>query len=162
MAAQVSDECITPSTTEKAILIDPTHGPMPRSLPPPPMASSATPNAPPTSEQLDHLFRPYKIQASCALKCGRIYFQVFVLLLSWEDEDPRLPVLQEIDQLCDVFERIYHFKVERWKIPSDDSHRRLNHKVLSFVGEDLRDHLKIVYYAGHGRLSYNRQPVWVK
>src|SRR4051794_29616185 len=65
-----------------------------------------SPIPPPTPQQLDQIFRPYRIQSTCTLNCGRTYLQIFVLVLSWEDEDPQLPVIREIDQLCDVFERI--------------------------------------------------------
>jgi hypothetical protein len=120
---------------------------------------------PPTAEQLDHIHRPEKLpQTRCLPSRGNTYVDTFVLLLSWEDEDPRLPVRLEIDRLHDVFQRLYHFKVERWNIPNNDPHLRLNEKILSLVklGGDREDCLKIVYYAGHGRLSTNRRSIWTE
>jgi hypothetical protein len=107
---------------------------------------------PPTSEELDRIYRPRRLRKDT-------YLETFVLMLSWEEDDPRLPVDREIDSLYDVFERLYHFKVERWKIPSTDPHIRLNEKILDLVklGGDRGDCLKIVYYAGHGKLTRNRQ-----
>ncbi|TVY83362.1 hypothetical protein LSUE1_G002842 [Lachnellula suecica] len=92
-----------------------------------------------------------------------ILVTTFVLILSWEVQDPRLLVDKEIDRLFDVFNRLYHFRVERWKIPSENAHLLLNKKIIDFVclGDDSPNCLKIVYYAGHGKLSRNRQPVWV-
>lgn len=92
------------------------------------------------------------------------YAAVHALLLRWDDEDPKLPVSIEIDELREVFEDIYHFSVEVWKIPSEGSHKKLNQKVLDFVerGGDSKDHLKIVYYGGHGMLAHNRQSCWAR
>jgi hypothetical protein len=93
------------------------------------------------------------------------YTAVYVLLLCWEDEDPRLPVSMEVNELEELFCDAYHFEdVEVWKIPSDGSHKRLNRKVLDFVelGGDSKHDLKIVYYGGHGMLSCNRQSSWAR
>jgi hypothetical protein len=120
---------------------------------------------PPTAEQLDHIYRPHKLlQARSLDPHNNTYLETFVLLLSWEDEDPRLPVRSEIDRLQDVFQRLYHFKVERWSIPSKDPHIRLNEKILALVrhGDDRKDCLKIVYYGGHGKLTRNRQSMWTE
>ena len=86
------------------------------------------------------------------------YSKVSVLLLSWEDEDPQLPVSLEIEKLFSVFHNIYHFDTEIWKIPDENPHYKLNQKVLDFVVPEPQstNHLKIVYYAGHGRLSRER------
>ena len=120
---------------------------------------------PPTAEQLDHILRPHSTpQIGLLSSRDSIYIQTFVLLLSWEETDPKLVVDTEIDRVEDAFTRLYHFKVERWKIPSEDPHLRLNEKILEFVrlGDDEKDCLKIVYYAGHGKLSRNRQPMWTE
>lgn len=93
------------------------------------------------------------------------YTQVFVLMLRWEDEDPRLPVSLEIDKLKDVFANVYHFQTEVWDIPDDNKcHAKLNQKILDFVleGNDSTEHLKIVYYAGHARLAKNRLLTWTR
>jgi len=83
-------------------------------------------------------------------------------LLCWDDEDPKLPVSTEIEDLEHMFANVYHFEVEIWTIPSEGSHKKLNRKVLDFVelGEDSKDDLKIVYYGGHGMLANNRQSSW--
>lgn len=92
------------------------------------------------------------------------YTKVYVLMLSWADEDPDLPVSIEILNLYKVFKDIYHFDVEVWRIPDDACHIELNQKVLDFVklGGDSDDHLKIVYYAGHARLTKNRRLAWTR
>ncbi|KAM0125972.1 hypothetical protein ACHAO1_010337 [Botrytis cinerea] len=91
------------------------------------------------------------------------YPRVYALLLLWEDEDPYLPVSQEVHELGIVLASIYNFEVETYLIPSEGSHKKLNQKILDFVelGGDSAEHLKIVYYGGHGMLAHNRQPDWV-
>jgi len=90
------------------------------------------------------------------------YTQVSALLLSWEDEDPRLPVSLEVCALKDVFVNLYGFEVEEWQIPATNSHMELNLKVLEFLKDSSINHLKIVYYAGHGKLSNHGQAVWTR
>ncbi|KAH8762783.1 hypothetical protein BGZ57DRAFT_828993, partial [Hyaloscypha finlandica] len=91
------------------------------------------------------------------------YTSVTVLVLSWQDEDPNLPVSLEISRLVDVFRNIYHFGVDEWKIPNQNSHWAVNQKIMTFVapGPNDREHLKIVYYAGHGRLTKTRLLEWI-
>ncbi|PMD44771.1 hypothetical protein L207DRAFT_286342 [Hyaloscypha variabilis F] len=93
-------------------------------------------------------------------KKGSRYTRVDVLLLSWEDEDPKLPVSLEVDELASTFAGLYGYNVEKWSIPSDECHIRLQGKVLRFLGNNDSAHLKIVYYAGHGRLTNHGQPAW--
>jgi hypothetical protein len=90
------------------------------------------------------------------------YTKTSVLILCWEDEDPNLPVSIEISRLSYVFEHVYNFEVESWKIPTKHSHFQLNQKIGAFAQpeDDDRQHLKIVYYAGHARLAKNRTLVW--
>lgn len=92
------------------------------------------------------------------------YSTVYVLMVCWEDEDPNLPVSIEVDELCDVFHKVYRFIVDVWKIPKEGSHKKLNQKVLDFVelGGDSKDDLKIVYYGGHGMLAHNRHSCWAR
>lgn len=90
------------------------------------------------------------------------YTEVHVIILSWEDEDPNLPVSLEIKALADVFSEIYGFEVEQWLIPSENSHNKLQSKVLKFLGDDDVGHLKIVYYAGHGKLTNHGTPAWTR
>lgn len=87
------------------------------------------------------------------------YSDVQVLILSWEDDD--LGVYKEIDELKRTFRELYKYKVSEWTIPWDKPERRLNLKVGEFLEEhDDKDHLLIVYYAGHGFLNEQRIPMW--
>jgi hypothetical protein len=90
------------------------------------------------------------------------YTQVSALLLSWEDEDPQLPVSLEIRALKEVFVELYGFEVEEWLIPPVESHGELNMRVLNFLKGSNSKHLKIVYYAGHGKLSNHGQSLWTR
>jgi hypothetical protein len=87
------------------------------------------------------------------------YLQVSVLLLCWENEDPKLPVFGELCDLSNTFHHSYQYDVETWLIPSENPCRKLSRKVLDFIdlGEDGKDHLKIVYYGGHGRLERDKK-----
>jgi hypothetical protein len=62
------------------------------------------------------------------------YRNVYVLMLKWEDEDPKLPASEEIKRLARVFEDVYHFETEIWSIPDFDCHAAVNQKIL-----DLRE-----------------------
>ncbi len=84
------------------------------------------------------------------------YTHVSALLLSWEDEDPQLPVSIEIAELKDVLESDYGFNVQEWQIPAEESHIELNSRVLRFLEDSSIKHLKIVYYAGHGIAIWTR------
>ena len=92
------------------------------------------------------------------------YSKVTVMMLSWADEDPNLPVSLEIAKLYDIFSSVYRFEVEMWKIPDNDSHFLANQKIGKFVSptEGDKEHLKIVYYAGHGRLTKSRTLAWTR
>jgi hypothetical protein len=80
-----------------------------------------------------------------------------VILLSWEDEDPSLPVSLEIKELAQTFKEDYGFEVEEWLIPDNKSHNELQTKLLQFLGQSDPKHLKIVYYGGHGKLTTHGQ-----
>jgi hypothetical protein len=90
------------------------------------------------------------------------YTKVSSLLLSWEDEDPQLPVSLEIKELRDVFVNLYGFEVDEWHIPANKSHEALNLKILQFLDDSSTKHLKLVYYAGHGKLSTHGQAIWTR
>jgi hypothetical protein len=88
------------------------------------------------------------------------YSKVDVILLSWEDEDPTLPVASEIRELADTFANVYGYHVEEWLIPAEeDSHNKLQVKILQFLWASNPTHLKIVYYAGHSKLGSYGQPI---
>jgi hypothetical protein len=92
------------------------------------------------------------------------YSRVYVLIFKWEVEDPKLPVSYEIAELWEVLEKIYHYDIEIFEIPEKQSHARVSEKVNTFVAinDDSKDDLKIVYYAGHGRVSKTRDLVWTR
>jgi hypothetical protein len=104
--------------------------------------------------------------ARIAFPCGNRsrYSGVYVLMFSWESEDWRLPVSEEIAALRKVFEEIYHYKVEEFKIPDHRSHNKVSAKINDFIGinDDQADDLKIVYYAGHAKLSKTKEVVWAR
>ncbi|KAL8668875.1 MAG: hypothetical protein Q9168_006507 [Polycauliona sp. 1 TL-2023] len=88
------------------------------------------------------------------------YCDVYVLLLSWEDDD--LDVVQEVDDLEQVFRDDYRYRVERWKIPSTTSHNSLVYRMMQALRDfESDDKLFIAYYAGHGFMNDDRQCVWL-
>ncbi|KAL8645746.1 MAG: hypothetical protein Q9226_007162 [Calogaya cf. arnoldii] len=88
------------------------------------------------------------------------YRDVYVLLLSWEDDD--LGVVGEIDDLEAVFRDIYRYRVERWKIPSTTSHNSLVDRIMHALRDfESNDKLFITYYGGHGFMNDDRQCVWL-
>src|SRR6266516_3644906 len=88
------------------------------------------------------------------------YSGVFALLLSWEEDD--LNVITEIKALKEVFNKLYGFVTEEWKIPSDDSHGELGDRLRKFTKAYAKDDsLLIIYYGGHGFLNKARQSVWL-
>jgi hypothetical protein len=92
------------------------------------------------------------------------YSRVHVLMLCWEDETPNQPLSPEMGRLLDVFEDIYHFETEVWRIPNENCHVEVNQRILDFVrpGGDSDEHLKIVYYSGQARLDRNKRLVWTR
>lgn len=90
------------------------------------------------------------------------YSRVYVLLISWETQDPKLPVVFEICGLRNVLEDVYNYDVEEFRIPDLESHAEVSEKINSFVkvGGCSNNDLKIVYYAGHSRLSRTKELIW--
>ena len=87
------------------------------------------------------------------------YKEVHTLLLSWEDDN--LGVVDEVNELEDVFRRLYGFETEAWRIPSKRSHNSLAAKIIGFLDDyESKDNLLIVYYGGHGEMNDDRQCVW--
>lgn len=87
------------------------------------------------------------------------YSAVYVLLLSWEDDD--LGVISEIKDLAFTFENAYGFQVEEYLIPSKEPDDAFDEKLKNFVRryESPRS-LLIVYYGGHGMLNISRLGIW--
>ena len=90
------------------------------------------------------------------------YTGVYVLLISWQTQDPKLPVEREINALREVLGDIYHYDIEEFRIPDIASHAAVSEKINDFVkvNNDSSGDLKILYYAGHSRLSRNKELVW--
>ena len=86
------------------------------------------------------------------------YKQVHALLLWWVAD--RLGVQSEIQELQDVFSRLYRFNTEEWQIPSDRAHNALALRLMQFLEHEHEDHLLIVYYGGHGGMNDDRQCMW--
>jgi hypothetical protein len=66
------------------------------------------------------------------------YSKVDVILLSWEEEDPNLPVSLEIQELKAILEELYGYNVEEWLIPGEDCHNRLQSRILEILGDSDR------------------------
>ncbi|RYP61242.1 hypothetical protein DL769_007783 [Monosporascus sp. CRB-8-3] len=93
------------------------------------------------------------------------YTAVSVLLIHWQDEgDPA--AIAAVDELSEVFSKVYHYSLEVAKIPSSksdgckNSWRWLSRTVVDFAERnDTRDVLKIVYYSGYSFLDEHRHMV---
>jgi hypothetical protein len=92
------------------------------------------------------------------------YSNVYVLMFMWEIEDCELPVHFEVAKLRRVFEDMYHYNVEVFQIPENRSHSKVSAKINGFVSinDDSVEDLKIVYYAGHSKLSKTKDVVWAR
>ncbi|KAM0354163.1 hypothetical protein ACHAPU_001198 [Fusarium lateritium] len=87
------------------------------------------------------------------------YNEIQVLLIRWDEDE--LEVEWELNELQRVFRELYRFTTDKFLIPTQNSHRKLTHKVLSFVEEhENEDTLLIVYYGGHGVINKARQSTW--
>ena len=73
-----------------------------------------------------------------------------------------MPVSLEIQELKAILGELYGYNVEEWLIPGEDCHNRLQARILEFLGESDPRYLKIVYYAGHGKLTNHGQPAWTR
>ncbi|RYP06156.1 hypothetical protein DL765_009602 [Monosporascus sp. GIB2] len=93
------------------------------------------------------------------------YTAVSVLLIHWQDDgDPA--AIAAVDELSEVFNKVYHYSLEVAKIPSSksdgckNSWRWLSRTVDDFSERnDTRDVLKIVYYSGYSFLDEHRHMV---
>ncbi|KAF5679900.1 hypothetical protein FHETE_624 [Fusarium heterosporum] len=87
------------------------------------------------------------------------YSEIQVLLIRWDEDE--LEVEWELNELRRVFRDLYGFATDKFLIPTHNSHRKLTHKVLSFVEEhENEDTLLIVYYGGHGAINKARRSTW--
>jgi hypothetical protein len=88
------------------------------------------------------------------------YCAVHVLLLEWEEDD--LGVNRVSSELKNVFENSFTFEsVQSFKIPSQRSYEALEARLLVFKQlHSAKQHLLIVYYAGHGYLDLQNRMHW--
>ncbi|KAH7409760.1 hypothetical protein BKA64DRAFT_665795 [Cadophora sp. MPI-SDFR-AT-0126] len=90
------------------------------------------------------------------------YQDIQVVLIRWND-DNRLGVSCELEDLCKVFERGYGFQTTTWLIPAEDPLENVMGRALDLVKESGKEgKLVIVYYAGHAAMNEARQQVWYR
>lgn len=92
---------------------------------------------------------------------GSRYKEVHVLLLSWKDDN--LGVRAEIDELRNVFSKLYRFEIHQYEIQGEKPGRDTQARVTNFLQEhDSVDNLLILYYAGHAIPSRqgSEAPIW--
>lgn len=81
--------------------------------------------------------------------------QVSVFLFHWRDDDRNIVALE--DELAEVFEKLYHYKVYRYVVDPSSSGNlgiQLNMKISQFMEEtDGPDNLLIYVYSGYAWLG---------
>ena len=99
-------------------------------------------------KDLDEFGQRLEEAANAAFPSGSSrYKEVHVLLLSWEDDN--LGVITEVLELQNVFQQIYLYDTEQWRIPSSHSYRALRKQISNFLDNfEDKDNLLIVYYGG--------------
>ncbi|KAK4449006.1 hypothetical protein QBC34DRAFT_380855 [Podospora aff. communis PSN243] len=89
------------------------------------------------------------------------YKKVKVLMMSWENDD--LEVETEMKPLASVFQGLYQFDTEIWRIPLRRSGAELSRKIANVVRtEGQHGNLIIFYYGGHAKANEHvaGRPVW--
>lgn len=84
---------------------------------------------------------------------GRPHKETSVLMISWHESMDDLNTSEEVDELGEVFEKNFNFKVVKERIKKDHLSPQFHvEKILyDFISEhDSNVSLLIVYYAGHG------------
>jgi hypothetical protein len=83
-------------------------------------------------------------------------------LIRWDD-DNRLGVSCELEDLSKVFKHGYGFETTTWLIPTEDPLEDIMGKALTLTKEAAKEgKLLIVYYAGHAAMNDARQHVWYR
>ena len=78
------------------------------------------------------------------------YKRVSVLMFYWEESDHE-GFEEEARSLGEFFSGDFHFEVDYYAIPSEQSHVKLDTRINLLLNEcGHRDHLIIIYYGGHG------------
>ena len=78
------------------------------------------------------------------------YKSVSVLVLYWQEGDLS-GFKREAYEIGELFETNFHYDIEYYEIPSDNSHMELDKKINSFLDDHGGpDHLMILHYGGHG------------
>jgi hypothetical protein len=90
------------------------------------------------------------------------YLDIHVVLIRWED-DARLGVSCELDDLSRTFEKDYGFETTTWLIPTENPLTDITGKALELVKEAGKEgKLLILYYGGHARMNSDRQQIWLR
>lgn len=91
------------------------------------------------------------------------YKEVHVMFLCWRQD--KLGVKREIIDLSNVLSRMYRFETHHYEIHGEKPGRDTQSRIGQFLDEhDARDHLLILYYAGHampGRQG-SEPPIWAE
>ncbi|KAK1828803.1 hypothetical protein QBC39DRAFT_415772 [Podospora conica] len=129
------------------------------------MTATPTPSAPPAPPRLPDLPTLTKqLGEAASAACPATptpYNKVKVFLMSWEKDD--LDTDTELACLASIFQGLYHFDTESWKIPLRRSAGELSRKIASVIDADGKDgNLIIFYYTGHSRPNEHPdgRPVW--
>jgi hypothetical protein len=61
-----------------------------------------------------------------------------------------------------VLEDVYQYEIDEFRIPDSESHAAVSEKINTFVkvNNNSSNDLKVVYYAGHSRLSRTKELIW--
>jgi hypothetical protein len=82
--------------------------------------------------------------------------------MRWQDDD-RLGVSCELEDLEKVFARCYGFKTTEWLIPTSNPLMDIMAKVIALVNSPgFENKLLIIYYAGHAAMNEARQQIWLR
>ncbi|KAH6881689.1 hypothetical protein BKA58DRAFT_372007 [Alternaria rosae] len=79
------------------------------------------------------------------------YRNVHVLVIKWQDAIDQLNVRQEVDDLTNVFKKVFNYEVTELQLEEKNPQVQLELEIYRWVYEhDDPNNLLVVYYAGHG------------